>query len=156
MALPSDAKTRKGIPMFSGLIAYFPHGLAAVAQLSQIANDQHNPGEPLHWAKEKSADEMDAMIRHVTDQAIDLKHRDDEGCLAAVKKAWRALADLERMHEAGINIFHVDPSVSMTNAELVAKARAERPDLFQIGRIVINPEPDMEVTREPESYRLRD
>lgn len=106
--LPSDAKARKDIPIFSGCVAYFPHALAALAQLSKIANEQHNPGEPLHWVKEKSSDELDALMRHVTDMAIDKTHRDPDGVLAAVKAFWRAGANLERMHDAGINIFAED------------------------------------------------
>lgn len=105
MSLPTDAAARKRLPIYSGVICYFPHAIAAVAELSMIGNDQHNPGQPLHWAKEKSSDEMDALMRHVTDQAIDPAHRDPDGVMAAVKKAWRALADLERMHDAGIDIF---------------------------------------------------
>lgn len=103
--IPTDASARKAIPMFSGCLAYFPHALAAVAQLSRIGNDQHNPGQPLHWAKDKSKDELDCLIRHAADAAIDPMHRDADGVLAAVKMAWRALANLERMHDAGRDIF---------------------------------------------------
>lgn len=103
--LPTDPAARKRLPIYSGVVCYFPHALAAVAELSMIGNNQHNPGQPLHWAKEKSSDEMDALMRHVVDQAIDPRHRDPDGVLAAVKKAWRALADLERMHDVGIDIF---------------------------------------------------
>lgn len=107
--LPTDAKTRKGIPIFSGFLAYFPHAIAACAQLSLIANEQHSPGQPLHWAKDKSADETDALLRHSTDMAIDETHRDPDGVLAAVKAFWRAGANLERMHDRGIDIFAVAP-----------------------------------------------
>ena len=105
MSLPTDAAARKRLPIYSGVVRYFPHALAAVAELSKIGNDQHNPGQPLHWAKEKSSDEMDALMRHVTDMAIDPLDRDPDAVLAAVKTAWRALANLERMHDAGIDIF---------------------------------------------------
>lgn len=105
MSLPTNAATRKAIPIFSGLVKYFPHAIAAVAQLSRVGNDQHNPGLPLQWAKEKSSDEMDALLRHATDAAIEETHRDPDGVLAAVKLAWRALANLERMHDRGLDIF---------------------------------------------------
>lgn len=107
MSLPTDAQTRKGVPIFSGFLKYFPHAVAAVAQLSRICNDQHNPGQPVHWAKEKSADETDALLRHLTDMAIDEEHRDPDGVLAATKAFWRAGANLQRMHDRGINIFYV-------------------------------------------------
>jgi hypothetical protein len=103
--LPTEAAARKRLPIYSGVIRYFPHALAAVAELSKIGNDQHNPGQPLHWAKEKSSDEPDALARHLTDMAIDPGHRDPDGVRAAVKLAWRALANLERMHDAGVDIF---------------------------------------------------
>jgi hypothetical protein len=105
--LPTDADARKRLPIYSGVIRYFPHAIAAVAELSRVGNDQHNPGQPLHWAKEKSSDEPDALARHLTDMAIDQVHRDPDGVMAAVKLAWRALANLERMHDAGVDIFAI-------------------------------------------------
>ena len=101
--LPKDAGMRKSIPVYRGFVQYFPDAIAAVAQLSQLANDQHNPGEPLHWAKEKSTDELDAMMRHLLDSQSE--ERDDEGVLHMVKVAWRAMANLQRMADAGINLF---------------------------------------------------
>jgi len=101
--LPKDAETRKAIPVYRGFVQYFPDAIAAVAQLSQLANDQHNPGQPLHWAKEKSTDELDAMMRHLLDSQSE--ERDDEGVLHMVKVAWRAMANLQRMADAGVNLF---------------------------------------------------
>lgn len=109
MSLPTDPKTRKEIPIFSGFLAYFPHAIAAAAQLSFIGNKQHNPGQPLHWAKEKSTDETDAQARHLLEMAMDEQHRDPDGVLAAVKNLWRAAANLERMHDRGIDIFWMEP-----------------------------------------------
>lgn len=108
--LPADATARKGMPIFSGCLAYFPHAIAAVSQCSRIGNDQHNPGQPLHWAKHKSTDETDCILRHAADMAVDPLHRDADGVLAAVKMAWRALANLERMHDAGQDIFACESS----------------------------------------------
>jgi hypothetical protein len=84
--LPVDAKERKAIPIYSGVIRYFPDALVAVAKLSQKGNDQHNPGTKLHWDRAKSGDELDAMMRHVLDEDWD-----------AV--AWRALANLQKQIE---------------------------------------------------------
>ena len=66
-ALPTDAKARKTYPMYSGCILYFPHALAAVAHLSYLGNQQHHPDKPRHWDMDKSADELDALIRHIID-----------------------------------------------------------------------------------------
>lgn len=83
MGLPEDAQERKDIPIYSGVVRYFPDALAAVAKVSKIGNDQHNPGKPLHWDRSKSGDELDAMMRHVLDEDWD-------------KVAWRALANLQK------------------------------------------------------------
>lgn len=105
--LPIDAATRKAIPVYSGCLAYFPHAIAAVAQLSAIANEQHSPGEPLHWAKEKSADELDALGRHLLGQVADPMERDADGVLEATKIAWRSLANLQRLADQGHQLLRV-------------------------------------------------
>lgn len=92
MSLPTDAKERKDTPIFSGVLLYFPDALAEVARVSKVGNDQHNPGQPLHWAKEKSRDELDALTRHLVDAGT----IDTDGVRHSAKVAWRALANLQR------------------------------------------------------------
>lgn len=94
--VPTDAKARKAIPLCTGLLDYFPDALLAVAELSRIGNDQHNPGQPLHWAKDKSTDEPDALLRHLIDRGA----VDTDGVRHSAKVAWRALALLQREIEA--------------------------------------------------------
>lgn len=94
--LPTAPQARKAVPVYSGLVRYFPDALCAVAQLSMIANEQHNPGEPLHWAREKSTDELDALMRHL----IDAGALDTDGTRHSTKVAWRALANLQKELEA--------------------------------------------------------
>lgn len=96
MTLPKDAAARKAAPVFSGVLRYFPDALVAVAELSKIGNDQHNPGQPLHWDKSKSSDEGDALVRHL----IEAGTRDEDGVRHSAKVAWRALALLQREIEA--------------------------------------------------------
>ena len=88
---------RKDVPLASGLFDYFPDALWAVAHCSAIGNEQHHPGEPLHWDKPKSDDHADALLRHLTDRGL----RDEDGVLHSAKVAWRALAllqtELEKM-----------------------------------------------------------
>ncbi len=95
--LPEDAEARKAAPIFSGVLDYFPLALAAVARISKRGNDQHNPGGPLHWAREKSTDHEDCMARHL----IDVKTVDKESgeYLHAAALAWRALAALQVLEE---------------------------------------------------------
>lgn len=92
MRLPTDAAERKGIPVFSGCFAYFPDALVAVAELSRIGNDQHNPGKPLFWDRSKSSDELDALARHL----LDCGTLDTDGVRHSTKVAWRALANLQK------------------------------------------------------------
>jgi hypothetical protein len=106
MSLPKDAKERKDVPLYSGLVKYFPDALIAVAALSKKGNDQHNPGEPLHWAREKSTDEPDALLRHLFEAGT----IDVDGVRHSAKVAWRALALLQKEIEAAAAL----PSASVT------------------------------------------
>jgi hypothetical protein len=89
--LPTDAATRKKIPLYSGVLKYFPDALVAVAKVSQAGNDQHNPGQPLHWARDKSTDQEDTLMRHL----LEVGTVDVDGHRHAAKLAWRALAILQ-------------------------------------------------------------
>ena len=101
MSLPIDAAARKAIPVWSGFIKYFPRAIVAVAELSRVGNDQHNPGKPLHWDRSKSGDELDAQCRHLINMAEQGEDAIDvEGVYHAAKNAWRALANLEKLLEA--------------------------------------------------------
>lgn len=95
-SLPSDYDERKALPIATGVIDYFPKALAAVAHCSVDGNAQHNPGEPLHWAREKSTDEANTLIRHFVDRG----KFDANGVRHSAKVAWRALAMLEKEIEA--------------------------------------------------------
>lgn len=99
MTLPTDPAARKAVPIYSGFIKYFPRAICAVAELSRIGNDQHNPGQPLHWARAKSRDELDALMRHLVDDAMGVP-TDTDNVLHATKLAWRAMANLEKALEA--------------------------------------------------------
>lgn len=94
--LPPGATDRKGIPVATGFIDYFPDAVAAVAQLSRIGNDQHNPGTPLHWDRSKSGDESDCLMRHFLERGT----FDNDGVRHSVKVAWRAMALLQKEIEA--------------------------------------------------------
>lgn len=95
--LSTDSVERKNTPIFSGVLMYFPLAIAAVARHSKRGNDRHNPTEPLHWAREKSADHHDCAARHL----IDSNHFNDESgeYEEAAALAWRALAILELLEE---------------------------------------------------------
>ena len=83
---------RKATPIYSGVLMYFPDAIRAVAQLSLIGNEQHNPGAPLHWDRSKSGDEKDALVRHLLESGT----IDSDGVRHSTKVAWRSLANLQK------------------------------------------------------------
>lgn len=87
-----NAEERKKRPVYSGVIKYFPKALMEVSKVSLAGNKQHHPEKPLHWDRNKSTDELDALVRHL----IDAGKVDDDGILHSAKIAWRALANLEK------------------------------------------------------------
>ena len=90
------AAKRKTYPLASGVLDYFPDALMEVAHVSYLGNEQHNPGQPLHWDRSKSQDEADALMRHMKDRG----KRDSDGARHTAKVAWRALALLQKEIEA--------------------------------------------------------
>lgn len=90
--IPDDKEERKRYPVASGVLDYFPDALAVIARVSWEGNEQHNPGQPLHWARGKSADESDALIRHFLRRGT----FDTDGVRHSAKMAWRALALLQK------------------------------------------------------------
>lgn len=102
--LPQDDQTRKASPMARGLLDYFPVALAAVAAHSYLANRKHNPGEEINWARGKSSDHADCIMRHLIErgQVEEVELPDGEVILlrASAALAWRALALLQEELEA--------------------------------------------------------
>lgn len=86
------AEERKQRPVFSGVLKYFPDALMEVALVSYTGNEQHNPGKPLFWDREKSTDEADALVRHLIESGT----LDTDGMRHTAKVAWRALALLQK------------------------------------------------------------
>ena len=91
VSLPDDAESRNRIPMADGLLYYFPNALAEVAKVSRIGNQQHNPGQPMHWDRSKSTDHENKILRHL----VDAGRRDGSGVRHSAYLAWRALALLQ-------------------------------------------------------------
>lgn len=95
-SLPTERQARKEVPIASGVLDYFPDAIAAVAAVSFVGNQQHNPGQPLHWARGKSNDHPDCLMRHFVERGS----YDTDGMLHSAKVAWRALAILQLEIEA--------------------------------------------------------
>lgn len=89
-----DYATRKKWGIWTFLTEYFPDTILAVLDVSVKGNDQHNPGEPLHWSREKSTDQLNTAIRHAWDHSRGLK-KDTDGCWHLAKAIWRLSAELQ-------------------------------------------------------------
>ena len=85
--LPSDAQERKAIPVYTGIIKYFPDAIVEISKVSLKGGIQHGlTPETLHWDRSKSGDELDAMMRHLIDEDW-------------AQVAWRALENLQKQIE---------------------------------------------------------
>ena len=87
----ADSKQRKMMPVISGVIDYFPDAIAAVAYVSYLGNQKHNPGQDLHWARSKSDDHIDCLGRHLLSRDC----MDQDGIMEFAEMVWRAMAALQ-------------------------------------------------------------
>ena len=90
--MEKDKQKRKQLPVYSGVLKYFPDALAEVSKVSRAGNEQHNPDKPLHWDRSKSTDELDALTRHL----LEAGKLDTDGLRHSAKIAWRALSNLQK------------------------------------------------------------
>jgi hypothetical protein len=90
---PAADADRKAIPVWTGCVRYFPSALLEVAKVSKAGNDQHNPGQPLHWAQGKSMNQTDTAMRHLLD--ADATEGTAEELAHLAQAAWRVLARLQ-------------------------------------------------------------
>ena len=97
--LPTDPKERKAIPLYTFLTQYFPDALIELVKVSVAGNDQHNPGQPLHWARSKSTDQLNTAMRHLLDHGMG-NQVDTDGTKHLAKAAWRIMAELQLNIEA--------------------------------------------------------
>lgn len=88
-------RTNKELKVFTGMLKYFPDACLEVGYVSHIANEQHNPGEPMHWDRSKSIGEGDEIVRHLMAKEV----FDTDGTYHLAKCAWRALELLQRQIE---------------------------------------------------------
>ena len=150
--LPKSSKERKQIPIYSGLLKYFPDACAAVAHVSFVGNEQHNPGESLHWAKEKSNDHVDCIGRHLTDHASGERF-DPDGERILAKVAWRALAALQIEIEQESNQCLAGTSSVQSAGPFVSGAFTQLKMPMQTMSLVPNAgEPPIEFHPKPDSF----
>lgn len=112
LGLPTEPAARKAVPLYTGVMRYFPDALAAVAEVSKLGNDQHNPGQPLHWSRGKSNDHANCAARHsLTPADID----PESGEVEAAHGAWRALATLQLLEEKRLAAAGIMPYSGITS-----------------------------------------
>ena len=135
MSLPTEKNDRKERPIARGVLDYFPDALAEVARVSFIGNQQHNPGEPLHWAREKSTDHADCVARHLIERGT----IDTDGLRHTAKIAWRALAMLqEELESTTIERFPQNDPYTRPYIEPQCLKSEAPADLFTLADLAFN------------------
>jgi hypothetical protein len=86
-----NSEQRKQRPVTTGVLDYFPDAIKEVAHVSYVGNEQHNPGQPMHWNRSKSKDHADCIARHLIERGT----IDTDNLRHSAKVAWRALALLQ-------------------------------------------------------------
>ena len=115
---------RKAMPLYSGVLRYFPDALMAVSRQSKGGNDKHNPGQPLHWARDKSTDHEDCIARHLlTPDVIDPETGETE----LVAEVWRSLAALQLQEEKRLIKIGIQPLRMITAAARATSKRSRGP-----------------------------
>lgn len=104
-------------PVTTGALDYFPNAIAYVAHVSKAGNDQHNPGQPMHWSMDKSIGRGDQIGRHLAQR---YEADPETGVLHAGNMAWRALEFLERLLVVG---WPERVAIGFPDTQAVAKAK---------------------------------
>jgi hypothetical protein len=94
MSLPDDRDARNAIPIWDGVLAYFPDAWAEIAKVSVLGNKQHNIGDKLFFNRNVSTDHLNKVMRHLLDHEAG-KVLDVDGTRHLAKAAWRVLAALQ-------------------------------------------------------------
>jgi hypothetical protein len=85
---------RKEVKLWDFMFHYFPRAWLEVARVAMVGNNQHNPGEPMHWAPGKSPDQLNSAFRHIWDYGTG-EEFDEDGCSHLAKAIWRLMAQLQ-------------------------------------------------------------
>jgi len=70
-----ESAMRKMMPIGTLITEYFPDAFLGMAAVAYVGNQKHNPGEHMHWARGKSMDQFDCVVRH----SIDAKRAGADG-----------------------------------------------------------------------------
>jgi hypothetical protein len=100
--IPTEDKERKRLQAWTFLTEYFPDAFLATVMVAVLGNEQHNKGQKLHWAREKSTDQLNTAFRHMLDYGSGVK-KDTDGQWHLAKAIWRLSAQLQLDIEAERN-----------------------------------------------------
>lgn len=93
MSLPTDSGARNALPIWDGLIAYFPDVWAEIAKVSVKGARQHHLPK-LGWDTHVSTDHRNKVLRHMLDDAFGAPV-DADDCYHLAKAIWRLCAQLQ-------------------------------------------------------------
>jgi hypothetical protein len=126
--LPKDYKARKALPLYTYLTQYHPDAILELVKVAVAGNEQHNKGEPLHWAQGKSMDQLNTATRHVFDHGQGNVYDTDDipyleaaglpnepGTMHLAKAAWRLLAEIQLLCDARAMGLRVEEMVRGTH-----------------------------------------
>lgn len=99
LGLPTEDSARKRLKLWTFMFEYFPDAWLAIVEVAVAGNEQHNKGQPLHWAREKSTDQMNTAFRHMWDYGRGVR-KDTDNQYHLAKAAWRIMAQLQLDIEA--------------------------------------------------------
>lgn len=100
MTLPTDYSERKALPLWDFMFGYFVDAWLAVVSVAVAGDKQHkNEGKTIHWAREKSTDQLNTAFRHQFDYGMGVK-KDTDGEWHLAKAIWRLSAQLQLDIEA--------------------------------------------------------
>jgi hypothetical protein len=94
---PAEQKAAK-IPVWQGVLQYFPKALMAVGDVSRFGARKHNGGVmPTEWRRFPAPIYSDSLIRHLLAESQGEIKDPESGLLHAAHAAWNALARLEKL-----------------------------------------------------------
>lgn len=93
--LPSDYAARKDLPLWTFMFDYFPLAWLEVVRVAVDGDKQHgNSGKKIHWARDKSTDQLNTAFRHQFDYGTGTAI-DTDGRAHLAKAIWRLMAQLQ-------------------------------------------------------------
>jgi hypothetical protein len=110
VTLPTNDKARKALPLYTFLTGYFPDAIAELVKVSVAGNVKYNPGQPMHWARDKSTDQLNTAQRHLFDHGAGKTYDVDwppavldavgpDGIMHLAQAAWRIMAEIQLLCE---------------------------------------------------------